>query len=251
MELDWSTFFLEVLNFAILAWLLVHFFYRPVMNIIAARRQGIQDTLDKAEKMNADAQALKAQYENRLADWEKEKGIARTELHGELQEERKRASAELARSMDEERERARVQAERERSGVFNEAKRLAIVDGLSFTGRLLGRLASPALESGLIQVALEDLSGLSPDQRKTLQDAWSASDGVIRVSSVWPIDEPGRLALKTALTSLTSGAPRLEFAEDPSLVAGICVDIGSYKIDANLEAELRFFGDVQQEGNER
>ena len=89
MELNWSTFILEIINFVILVWLLKHFFYKPVMNIIEKRKQNIEDTLAKAETVRTDAESLKSQYENRLEDWEKEKAAARLELHKDIEKERK------------------------------------------------------------------------------------------------------------------------------------------------------------------
>ena len=38
MELDWTTFILEIINFLVLVWILHRFLYQPVMNVIAQRR---------------------------------------------------------------------------------------------------------------------------------------------------------------------------------------------------------------------
>ena len=38
MEVDWTTFALEIINFLILVWILKRFFYHPVLDIIARRR---------------------------------------------------------------------------------------------------------------------------------------------------------------------------------------------------------------------
>jgi F-type H+-transporting ATPase subunit b len=35
VELNWTTFVLEILNFLVLVWLLKHFFYQPVKGVIA------------------------------------------------------------------------------------------------------------------------------------------------------------------------------------------------------------------------
>ena len=42
MELSWSTFFLEIINFLVLVWILKRFLYKPVMDVIARRREGIE-----------------------------------------------------------------------------------------------------------------------------------------------------------------------------------------------------------------
>ena len=49
MELDWTTFILELVNFVVLVWILNRFLYRPVMNVIDQRKAAIQRTLAEAE----------------------------------------------------------------------------------------------------------------------------------------------------------------------------------------------------------
>jgi F-type H+-transporting ATPase subunit b len=67
MELNWSTFVLEIINFLVLVWILQRLLYKPVLAVIARRRAGIEKTLADAKHLQAEAERLKAQYESRLA----------------------------------------------------------------------------------------------------------------------------------------------------------------------------------------
>ena len=87
MELNWSTFLLEIINFLVLVWILKHFLYKPILDVIARRRAGIEDRLAKAQQLHDEADTLKAEYENRLVDWEHERQQARVTLAQELNEE--------------------------------------------------------------------------------------------------------------------------------------------------------------------
>jgi len=244
MELDWSTFILELVNFLVLIWLLMHFFYKPVMKVIAERKQDIQDTLDNAEGMRAEAESLKSQYENRLDDWEKEKAVARDELQVKLEEERKKAMEDLAKAMEQQREKDKVLMQRERDNTLAEAVRQAISQSLSFSARFLERLAGPELEATLVRLVGEDLNHASPEQTAILQEAYSGSNGRARVTSVWPLDETGKTTIQTALSSIVGEDLQFDFEQDPSLIAGICIDIGSWKVEANIKAELKYFGEM-------
>ena len=108
MELNWSTFLLEIINFLILVWILKHFFYKPVLNVIARRRRSIEKSLNDANTLHEDAEALRVQYENRLAEWEKERQAAHTSLDKEIETERARRMEALRTTLGEEREKARV-----------------------------------------------------------------------------------------------------------------------------------------------
>ena len=66
MHFDWSTFALQTVNFAILAWLLHRFLYRPVLRLIDARRAEI-------DKQYADARVAEAKAEEQLAAVEAER----------------------------------------------------------------------------------------------------------------------------------------------------------------------------------
>ena len=57
MELSWSTFALEIVNFLVLVWILKHFLYKPVMDVIARRRADIESTLADAKTAQDEADA--------------------------------------------------------------------------------------------------------------------------------------------------------------------------------------------------
>ena len=60
MHFDWWTLALQTINFAILAWLLHRFLYKPVLRVIDARRAEI-------DKQYADASMAEAKAKQELA----------------------------------------------------------------------------------------------------------------------------------------------------------------------------------------
>ena len=67
LELNWSTLLLEIINFLILVWILKHFFYKPVLAVIA-RRRSIEESLNDANTLHEDAEALIARAGNGVYD---------------------------------------------------------------------------------------------------------------------------------------------------------------------------------------
>ena len=90
MELNWSTFILEIINFLVLIWILKRFIYKPVLNVIAQRRTTIENQSAEALRLHEEATDLKNQYQNRLSDWEQEKQQARDAVNQELEIEKAR-----------------------------------------------------------------------------------------------------------------------------------------------------------------
>jgi len=241
MELDWTTFFLEIVNFLVLVWLLKHFFYRPVLAVIARRREGIERTLADAQATQSEAQALRSSYEARNAEWSKEKEAARAKLAEEIAAERDRAMESLRASLADEREKARVLEEKRLAEWRRTVEERAVALGAAFSAKLLGRFAAPALEATLVDATLEDLPGLPADQARTLSAAAKGGSAKPYVTSAYPLDAGRRNAIRDALSALAGSRVDPEFAEDPQLLAGLRVSLGAWILQANLRDELKFF----------
>src|SRR5579863_5192225 len=112
MELNWTTFALEIVNFLVLVWILKRFLYKPVLAAIARRKAAIDETLSNANTRQTQAQALEQQYRNRLADWELENEKLRAAVIEENNTLRTQLMESLQDSLEKEREKSRVLEER-------------------------------------------------------------------------------------------------------------------------------------------
>jgi F-type H+-transporting ATPase subunit b len=241
MEFDWTTFILEIVNFLILVWLLKHFFYRPVLDVVARRRAGIEKTLADARTTQTEALALKGRYEARDTEWAKEKEIARAKLAEELSAERERALAALRTTLADERERARVLDEHRLAEHRRAVEEQAIALGAAFCARLLARLAIPALEAKLVAVTIEDLPRLPAEQARALAAHAAASELQPTVTSAYPLDESQRKAIGESLGAAVGRRVEAVFDVNPELLAGLHISFGAWVLHANLRDELKFF----------
>lgn len=247
MELNWSTFVLEIINFLVLVWVLKRFLYKPVLAVIEKRRAGIERTLADAESRRAEAGVLQEQYENRLAVWEQEKDAAREALRNEIEADRARLLDELRVSLEQEREKARVVDERRLSDAMRRNEQAALRQGAAFAARLVSRLAGPDLEARLIDLVLEELSGLSPERLDALRAALVEAPPSVNVISAYPMDTAKREELKSLLGTVLGKPVDPKFHEDPSLIVGLRIMVGSWTMHANLQDELKSFAESGHE----
>ena len=63
---DWPHFIAQVVSFAIVAFLLQKFAYKPVLTMLEERRKRIEESLANAEKIKADLQRTEAQRQEIL-----------------------------------------------------------------------------------------------------------------------------------------------------------------------------------------
>lgn len=247
LELNWSTFFLEIVNFLVLVWLLKRFFYRPLLQAIARRRAGIDQTLKDAETVHDEAEALQRQYQERLAVWERERQAALDDLAKEIEEERARRLTALRATLEQEREKASVLAKRQTEIERQRSEELALEQGAEFAARLLAQAASPELESRLIDLLIGELARAPRERfRPLLSAAGKPPEGVV-VTSAFPMPESARNKLQAALASALGSDVSLTYEQDSGLCAGLRINIGSWVLGANLQDELKAFAEVARE----
>jgi len=241
VELDWTTFALEIVNFLILVWILQRFLYRPVLDVIARRRERVEQTLADASKRDEEAKAKEAHYEERVAQWENERDEAREKLAEEIAAERARRMEQLEQTLADEREkekaRARQRADEERRARQEEA----LAEAAQFASRLLQRLAGPQLDARIVDALVEDLGQLPDATRRSLAEA-AAQPGVqLQIVSARPLEKEARKRIAEAFEAVLGRRLDEEAGESPDLIAGLLVAVGPWVLAANLRDELAFF----------
>ena len=241
MELDWTTFFLEIINFLILVWIMNRLLYRPVMDAITARQECQIQKAAEAERLQNEAADLEIRYRLRLTEWEKEKQDLRTIMLAELSAERTRLEAALHVSLEQERAKAAAIREREMHDKLREMEQTALAQGGRFVARILKETATLQLEERLLELFFSGLPMLPPEQIRRIADALREPEGVVRVATAYACPETHRIRIHQQLTDLCEYHGNIEFIEEPSLMAGILLRVGPWILDITLRGELTFF----------
>ena len=159
-DLDWQLLAdscLTIIAVFILFLALSYFLFNPARKMLNARKEKIHDELEDAKRNMEDAQGLKAQYEDKLKNVDKE-------AEGILSDARKRALAnenqivaqakeEAARIM----ERARVEAELEKQKVSDEVKREIVAVASLMAGKMVAASIDTAVQNQLIDETLKEM----------------------------------------------------------------------------------------------
>jgi F-type H+-transporting ATPase subunit b len=242
VELNWSTFVLEVINFLILVWLLKHFLYQPVLNVIAQRRQKIEAELSQAAKGQEEAKALKQQYEQRLAEWEEEKRGALDGLEQQIEQERSKRSQQLDDELQQQRLKHQARDEQQQNQWRSQAESEALQLGAAFATRLLQKLSGTELDLRLQQLFIEQLAALPESAVKELHEGWQGKDARIEITSATALDKTRQQEIRQSLEQkLGQSEAEWSFEQDEKLIAGLRISIGGWMLQANLQDELRFF----------
>ena len=247
MELSWSTFVLEIINFLILVWILKHFFYKPVLDVIAKRRAEIDDSLNSAEALHADAEKLQKQYEGRLADWDQERQQARTALNQELDAERAKKIGRLQTELEQVREKTRVVEARHQVVAMREMEETALKQAARFASRLLAQASGAETGSNLVELVITELSRLPPERITELRNSYGQAPDTALVVSAHRLSDNQREQLEQVLMTVVCPEVKVQFEQNSELLAGVRISVGAWVLGANLRDELEGFSALAHE----
>ncbi|MDD5321020.1 MAG: F0F1 ATP synthase subunit delta [Methylococcales bacterium] len=247
MEFSLSTFVLEIINFLILIWILQRLFYKPLLEVIDRRKQHIDQSLADAKKLHQEADELRSLYENRQKLWMQEKRAALNALHRQIEAEKSTQMDKLHVELEQERQKAKVSLTRQQQELQQQAEKQALQNGARFAGLLLQQAAGPEMETRLFAMLIDHLEAMPEDCRLCLQMLEHKKAVAIKVTSVFPFTTELRQQLEQKLGSLINSPVNVKYYQDPSLIAGIRIDIGAWVLHANLKHELAGFAEIAYE----
>lgn len=240
MELDLTTFLMEIVNFMILVWIMNRLLYKPVRRIIAERQAAMEQTRAEVERMRTETAELGLTYQGRLASWDREKAELRRQLQAEIAAERQRQTAHLDLELAGMRDKARVTEERRAEEMARLSEERAIANAGEFAARLLTRTATPELGNRLMEMLLEDLPGLPDEQHRSIIEVLGR-EAAVQVVSAHPLTETVSGTFEARFREVFPAATQFNFSVNEALLAGIRVIVGPWNLSANLRDELAFF----------
>ena len=155
------TFIFTICNLLILMAGVKHFLFKPVQNVLEKRAKEVEDTYEKAETAQADAEAMQTEYRQRLSDAKSEANeivkaanATAAQQAGQLMDEAQREAAALKRRAEQDIETERKKAALELKGDISEL-------ALTLAGKVVEKELDPSTQQDLIDGFLDDLGDLS------------------------------------------------------------------------------------------
>jgi len=244
LELSWTTFVLEIINFLVLVWILKRFLYQPVLDVIARRRAEIDRQLIDAGESSARAQAVQQKYEGRLGEWERERQQAREQLRTDIEIERQARLDKLNGELEQYRQRSEVAAVQKLDDAKRKSEVEALRHGARFATRLLEQTTGPETQQKLVALLLDELAMLPQQSVTAIQHQLGADASRVTIHSAYelPIDTCHQLEQALQNTLNIKASP--DYEVDPQLLAGVSIAVGDWELDANIRDELQGFAEL-------
>lgn len=239
MELDTTTFTLELVNFGVLLWLLWRFLYRPLRAALeqrAAAAAAVQALADRGTALDARAAELAAQETGQA----NRRAAAEAAMQTELETERHRRLAALEQELRGERDRGLARLQQELQAERQHSDAAARERASTFVAQYLRSLASPVAEGLVIERFLSELDTQADAARLALAD--EAAGSRVEIATAHPVAPAMRGTVEQALRAVMPADGRtFDWREDPTLLAGIQVHLPGHQLEASLRRGLDAF----------
>ena len=152
----WTALFV-ILNTLVIFFVAKHFLIEPVHKIITDRQKEIDDMYENADKAKSDAQAMKADYQQKLeaAQATAERLVKEAAARGANREEEivRQANEEAAQILA----KAAADAQLEKKKAVNDAKDEISGLAMAIAGKVVGRELNAADQSALVDHFIDEL----------------------------------------------------------------------------------------------
>ncbi|HTY50756.1 MAG TPA: hypothetical protein VMB48_13790 [Steroidobacteraceae bacterium] len=237
MHVSWTTIALQLLNFAILVWLLQRFLYRPALRMIAARQADVARLRAEAAQADARARELVAQLDARRREMDAEREASLKAAAAETDRLRQTRLADANHEADALLAKARAQLAVERRQALEQVQQAALDLATDMAGRLLAGFPEPLRSQAWLERIERQLTALAEGERAALlRDLGRAPLTVVTAAALAPdLAENWRVRLAHAL----GRDPAIIFEVEPRLRSGAELHFGDTRLGFTLQDALQ------------
>lgn len=246
MLVDPFTVIAQIVNFALLVWLLRRFLYGPVTRAMQAREARVREEVEAARRLHAEAEAEGKRYRALLADLEKTREARLMEVRAEAEALRQEQVRELRAEMKELRARWQRALEQEQEAFLQGLRTRVGQELLAVMRRALKEMADEALEDRLVHRFVDRLRGLKAEDRERLAAA-IREDEIVQLRTAFPLSDAHRAALHDALAETLGVEAALRFETNADLIAGVELQAGGVKVAWTIDDYLHSLEDAVRE----
>jgi F-type H+-transporting ATPase subunit b len=230
LQIDYFTTAAQVVNFALLVFLLKHFLYRPLLKLMDEREMKIISHQKAAEDAKREAQAEAQSYRKK----KEELSAEHEELLVKAKEDAKEFRADMMKKARDEIEETKIEwqrdLQRQKDELISDLRKYSGQQLYAITRRALRDLANEDLERQIMIAFINRLKNLEESERETIKDFVKDSEQIIIVRSAFKVPEDIQQKIKDALASHAEADVRVQFEIVDDLISGMVMSAKNVEI---------------------
>lgn len=234
MLIDWFTVGAQAVNFLILAWLLKHFLYGPILRAIDARETKIAAELASAAAREAEAKRQSEDFKRKNEEFDTQRADLLARATSDASKERDRLIQKATADADALAAKRRQGLVAESAGMAQGIASLTETAVLAVARKSLTDLASASLEERVVGVFAQRIHDLDASGKANLANAVRTQAGPAVVRSAFEMPPAGRKAIQDALNVTLALDVQLRFETAPDLICGMDLTTNGQRISWSI-----------------
>ena len=239
MQIDWFTFFAQVVNFLILIALLQRFLYKPVIKAMDEREQKVASELEEARLKKIESEQKERELDKKHKEFESEKGKLMEEARREVDSRRQEWMEQLRLEITDVRSRWIEALESEKESFLKNLKEETSDRVIYLMERVLADLSEQNLQQQTVDFFDEKIAKLDKEDanrlKKTLQQLNTVEAEVI---SSFGLNEEQKQRLENKIRQIAGIELECMFSTSDRLGFGVELRIGGWRLGWNLKSYL-------------
>lgn len=235
MKIDWFTLVAQIINFAVLVWLLRLFLFDRIVQAMKEREQKIIGRLDEAAALRQEAMTEKQRYQALIHEFEQNRDERLKTVQAE-------AEAQFQKLMSDARARVEVAQtqwlktlQRERTDLLQDIRERVGHQVIAVTRQALCQLASEDLESLILKTFLRRLES---EKCPALTQVAGGDGHDIEIRTSYPVSEESRQQVLSSLSKTFNDNVNVEFTTSKDLICGVELRVQSQRFTWSLDSYL-------------
>jgi len=238
LQIDYFTIAAQVVNFALLVFLLKHFLYGPLLKLMDERENAIISRQKVAENAKREAQAEAQSYRKK----KEELSAEHEELLIKAKEDAKEFRADMMKKARDEIEETKIDwqrdLQRQRDDFISDLRKYSGQQLYAISRRALKDLANEDLDQQIMIVFINRLKNLEEPERKTIRDFLKDSEQIITVRSAFKVPDDVQQKIKDVLSSHAEADVRVQFEMEDDLISGMVMSAKNVEIAWSIAGYL-------------
>ena len=239
MKFHFWTLLFQIINFAVLLFILKRVLYKPVKEIIEKRRNIIEKNISEAEKIKVEALEIHARNQQEMEKLKELKRELTDKMKEEVEAEKGVILADAEKEAEKliEKKQVLFNTEKRRSEAELKSQSLEIVE--AFCTRLLRDIANEDLHRALLSKFKADIPRLTDD----INNAYGDNEIKIELLSAYPLSEADMKEIENEFVTRLNKKVSFEAVLDAGLIGGLKIRVLDKVYDASLKGQIQTFRD--------
>ncbi len=243
MQIDWLTFAAQIVNFAILVFLLKRLLYDRIVHAMDERERRISDRGEEAKRRVDEANEEKAEYQRQQRELDEQREDLLGEARQEAEEERQRLLRGAREEIAAQRERWVEALKRQQDRFLGDLRRETAQQVIAIARRALREMADSQVERRMSGAFVRKLKEADDEQTRAFVRAAGEKEGKLLVRSSAKLPQESADEIRAALKETMGASAEIEFTRDQDLICGIEVAAAGHRLSWSLD---RYLDDLEQ-----